>query len=268
MKRLEFTDKQKALIFERDKWLCAFSWKILWVLHYWASSLWDIDWIDHIVPAAKWWDNSIDNWICASSFYNSKKKDNSYDNKYLFFRWLPTKYFFTSHWFFSEELSNYIIQYKNIHYSDWFLNRAIYTLMLTVENLYDPYNTNWTTAVRDYIFYANSTFKKIKIWKKEAKSSWISNYQDRLWIDVNKLWEDKKLMLDILNSETVEDIISIAKKLLPYYKNSSKYFLELLNVNNWVNLEKFKTNIFNEKTISLRDRDIILKSIKELYWKL
>ena len=268
MKRLEFTDKQKALIYERDKWLCAFSWKILWVLHYGSSTLWDIDWVDHILPAAKWWDNSIDNWICASSFYNSKKKDNSYDNKYLFLKWLPTEHYFTSNWYFSDELLNYIVQYKNLHYSDWFLNRALFNLMLAVENLYNPYNTNWTKSIRDYKVYSERTFKRIQNWKKEVKSSWISNYLERLWIDINKLWNDQKLMLDIFDSNSTDEIIIIAKKLLPYYKNSSKYFLELLDINNIEYLQKLKTNVSNEKIISLRDKDIILKSIEELYWRL
>jgi len=100
MKRLEFSDKQKALIYARDKWLCAFSWKILWIFHYWCSALWDSDWVDHIKPAMKWWDNSIENWICASSFYNSKKKDNSNDNKFFFKNWKPTQDFYFVDWKF------------------------------------------------------------------------------------------------------------------------------------------------------------------------
>jgi len=72
-------------------------------------------------------------------------------------------------------------------------------------------------------------------------------------------------MLDIFDSNSTDEIIIIAKKLLPYYKNSSKYFLELLDINNIEYLQKLKTNVSNEKIISLRDKDIILKSIEELY---
>lgn len=260
MKRLEFTDKQKAFIFQRDKWLCAFSGKILWVLHYWASILWDIDWIDHILPAAKWWDNSIENWICASSFYNSKKKDNSYDNKYLFFKWLPTKYYFISNWYFSDELLNYIAQYKDLHYSDWFLNRALFTLMLAVENLHNPYNTNWTKAVRDYKVYSKRTLKRIKEWKKEVSESDIQHYYERL--NIKKLSDDQKIMLKVLDSNTENEIIEIAKSLLPYYKNSDKYFWNIFNIKDEEDIITLKKQVLNEDIISKRDKQILLKSLE------
>lgn len=266
MKRLEFTDKQKSFIFQRDKWICAFSWKILWVLHYGVSILWDIDWVDHILPAAKWWNNSIENWICASSFYNSKKKDNSYDNKYLFFKWLPTKYYFTSNWYFSDELLNYIIQYKNLHYSDWFLNRALFTLMLAVENLHNPYNTDWTIATRDYKVYSKRTLKRIKEWKKEVTISNVQNYYERLNIKI--LSDDQKLMLNILDSDNENEIIDIAKSLLPYYKNSNKYFSKIVSINDRNTIKIFEQEIINEKYLSYRDKEILLESIKKLYLKL
>lgn len=266
MKRLEFSDKQKALIFQRDRGLCAFSGKILWVLHYWASSLWDIDWVDHIKPAIKWWDNSIENWICASSFYNSKKKDNSYDNKYLFINWLPTDNFYYSYWYISHELSNYIIQFQNIHYSDWYLNRALFSLMCAVENLFNPYTIGWKKSIRDYNYYCKSSVKRLNEWKIENID--IENFIGRLSIDINKLGDDQKLMIDFLNSTNFEDIVDIAYKLLPYYKNSKIYFRELLNIKSIEQLSNFEVKILNEKYLSLRDKEILKTTIDDLYKKL
>jgi len=268
MKRLEFIDKQKALIYERDKWLCAFSWKILWLLFYWVSVREDSDWVDHIKPAMKWWDNSIENWICASSFYNSKKKDNSHDNKFFFKNWNPTEYFFYVNWNFTEELWIYLKNMNNIHYSDWYFNRVIKNVMITVDILNNPYDIKWNLVKRTEIYWLNAWFKKLKEWKKITKKENIENLITRLNINKKELWEDQKLLLKIIDANSVEDLLDISKTILPFYKRSIYFFDKLEKINSIKDIEFLEKEIENEKNIWLQDKNNIkinLKNLKIIY---
>ena len=264
MKRLEFSDKQKAFIYERDKWLCAFSWKILWVFNYWASVLWDSDWVDHIKPAMKWWDNSIENWICASSFYNSKKKNNSHDNKFFFINWKPTEDFYFVDWHFTEELWNYLSNMKNIHYSDWYINRVFKNILIAVHILYNPYDTKWNLIKRTEEYWCKAGLKKLEEWRKIVKKDNIEDFITRLNIDKINLWDDQKIMLEIVNSESVENLLYISKKLLKYYKNSFSFFEKIEKIHNYEQLEELYKKIKNEKFIWLQDKKVLLKSLKNL----
>lgn len=261
MNRLEFTDKQKAFIYERDKWICAFSWKILWIPHYWASCLWDTDWVDHIKPAMRWWDNSIENWICASSFFNSKKRDNSNDNKFLFKNWEITKYFYIAQWFYTDELFNYLKDFKNIHYSDWYFNRALQNIMISLEHKYNPYDLKWHLMKRDLDFWLKASYKRLNEWKKITTKNEIINFKERLYKNNIDLWNDQKIMLDIINIKWIDDIKYIVDSLFPYYQNSINYFSELDKINK-NNLFNFKEKLENEKYINNRDRKILLNAIK------
>ncbi len=263
MKRLEFSDKQKAFIYERDKWICAFSWKILWILHYWASCLRDTDWVDHIIPAMRWWDNSIENWICASSFYNSKKRDNSNDNKFLFKDWKATQYFYVAHWFYTDELFNHLRYFKNIHFTDWFFNRALQNLMISVENKYNPYDLKWNLMKRDFNYWIKATNKRLIEWRKLVSDNNIISFKKRLYQnDTKLLCEDQRLMLELINANWIDEIKYIVNSLSPFYENSLKYFSELNKLNNKNDVILFKTKVQNEIYLNNRDKEILIKAVE------
>jgi hypothetical protein len=123
-KRTDFSDKQKSLIYERDRAICAFSGKSLWILDYGVNPLWDMDWADHIKPSKRGGESSLKNGICSGAFFNSKKRDNSWDNIYFFKDGKPTSHYYFVHGEISENLGKILIRNKSIHFSDWYLNRA------------------------------------------------------------------------------------------------------------------------------------------------
>lgn len=263
MKRLEFSDSQKAKIYTRDKGICAFSGKILWVFHYGVSVQWDMDWVDHILPAMKWGDNSIENGICASSFFNSKKKDNSYDNKYLFLNGMPTEYFYHAHGYIPQELSQYLLRMENMHDSDWYFNRAICSFMLVLDRIANPYDQKGNLTKRDELYWAKSALKKLELWRK--KSEWIENFVTRLWISSQDISEDQKIMLEIIETRDEQDMLHIAKKLLPYYQNSKKYFNSLIHIKNNQDVNALSNSIFESSYISQRDKAILTDSLENFY---
>ena len=169
----------------------------------------------------KWWDNSIENWICASSFYNSKKKDNSHDNKFFFINWKPTEDFYLVDWNFTKELWIYLNNMKNINYSDWYFNRILQNILIAVSILDNPYDIKWNSIKRTEKYWCKAWFKKLEEWKKIIKKENIEDLLVRLNINKNNLWEDQKIMLDIIDSKNIEDILNISKNM---FKSTSYRF--------------------------------------------
>lgn len=256
-KRLNFSSKTKALIFVRDKWICAFSWKILWIFHNWVSCTYDSDWADHIKPASSWWNNSLENWICSSSFYNSKKKDNWFDNKYLFFWWKPTIDFFKIISFLPEELKKYIEDMENLEKNDYYFNRALKNLLVWVEVLNKPFDKNGKFLKRQNDYWCKASLKNIQKFLKNYK--WKEEFLNRLNINLEKISEDQKIMLEILEVKNLEDMIKISNKLLPFFKNSLNFFEEKVLLETKEEKEKFYEKVKNEKFLWNRDKEILLQ---------
>jgi hypothetical protein len=87
-------DAVRAAVYERDKAICAFSGVSLWLLDYGALPGFPGDWPDHIRPASRGGKDTPENLVCASHFYNEKKRNNGRDNAYLFTNGRPTDIFF------------------------------------------------------------------------------------------------------------------------------------------------------------------------------
>lgn len=64
-----FSDKDRAIIFVRDRATCAFSGKNLWILDQGIIHF-DWDWVDHIKPYSKGGKTDSSNGMLASSKYN------------------------------------------------------------------------------------------------------------------------------------------------------------------------------------------------------
>jgi hypothetical protein len=53
-------------------------------------------------------------------------------------------------------------------------------------------------------------------------------------------------MLELVNSENIEDLLNISKRLLPYYKNSISFFEKIEKIQNLEELEELHKKIKNE----------------------
>src|SRR6185369_4434588 len=159
-KRTDFSDKQKAAIYQRDKAICAFSGKSLWILDYGVTPLWDMDWVDHIKPSKRGGESTVENGICASAFYNSKKSDNSRDNAYLFKDGIPTANYYYCHGDIPSEIARILNRNKSLHYSDWYLNRAFARFNLILGRM--RRKDRGMADVRGEEYYAKASLKMLR----------------------------------------------------------------------------------------------------------
>ncbi|MBI5748465.1 MAG: hypothetical protein HZA00_05010 [Nitrospinae bacterium] len=262
--RIEFTDRQKADIFKRDRGICCFSGKSLWILDYGACPTFDIDWVDHIKPANKGGTACLENGICSSYFYNYKKRDNSADKQYLFEEGKPTPHFYYFYEAIPKDIARNLHRFKNLHYSDWHFNRSLFRLMLATIFMFDPYSISGNIRSRDDNYYAKSSFKILEEWKKIITSEEVPSFESRSLLPSN-ISDDQKLMLDIVYARSSGDVRKTAKKLLPYYRDNFKAIELFIKSQTEKEANKVLMKIGNFKFVTPRVITFIISNIERLF---
>jgi len=72
-------------------------------------------------------------------------------------------------------------------------------------------------------------------------------------------------MLEIIHAKSEKDILDIAERLLPYYRNSREYFKSLVNIQNNKDIDSLSNSIFQNSCMPHRDRAILTDSIENFY---
>lgn len=124
-KRTKFTDKQRAVIYERDRATCAFSGISLWLLDNGVSPERQIDWVDHLKPSARGGASTLENGACVSDTFNVKKRDNGSDNVCFFSGGAVTREYVRVFGLPKADVLDDLASRRNIVESDWWFNRAI-----------------------------------------------------------------------------------------------------------------------------------------------
>ncbi len=155
------SDGVRATVYARDKAICAFSGISVWMPDYGANLLAAHDWPDHIKPASRKGGDTPGNLVCASSFYNRKKLNNSSDTSYLFIDGQPTSMFFWNIGCISAEQVKLIKSHEKICTTDWYFNRALANINSAHQNKYYK-----SKAVRESSYWLTAAAKRLSTWKK------------------------------------------------------------------------------------------------------
>lgn len=216
MARDNFTDFQKAQIYTNDLATCAFSGKNLWLLDSGVAGTYMIDWADHIIPLSKGGTSTLENGVCSSWLYNYNKGTNVGANIYLYRAGLPTSYYFLIHDIVPVELSKRWQRFANMHYSDWYFNRAIWRLGLGLQWLHDSSSLCGAASKRNHIYYAKAAFNAIKTWKKITEFEKLPSLENRNLVP-SPLFDDQKYLLRLRLAPSYEFILDMMQQLLPYH---------------------------------------------------
>lgn len=213
-KRKEFTDKQKADIYVRDRATCCFSGANLWLLDSPLRPGVQTDWVDHVLPSASGGGNGIDNGVCASHTYNAKKRNNTADTFYLFEHGLPTSGYFDVFGVIAPEQVARLQRLSCLAVEDWFFNRAMTWI---IEGLNDRcsrefYDSNY---VRDADYWFGAAYRKILSYQKIARAD---SLEDRGIVEHPDEIAQQWLALRYVESR--DALVDVADELFSIYRDN------------------------------------------------
>ena len=215
---MALNDRLRAAVYARDKAVCAFSGLSLWVLDEGAVPWAQADWPDHIRPQSRGGLDTVENLVCASHFYNRKKSHNGRDNQYLFRSGRPTEMFYWSHGTLSNEQIAMLRQHAAITESDWYFNRALWNLIVAMDDQWVGEETTRSTS-----FWINSAMKRLISWRKV--SAGVRSFEDRGLV-TNPHEPDIKLMLALREAE-IDRVRAIYRQLARHYAANATPFWRL-----------------------------------------
>ena len=236
--------------------MCAFSGKSLWVLDYGASPDWDWDWVDHIKPASKGGDASLENGVCASSFHNARKGDNSRDNEFFYHSGNPQPALIWFHGRVPDEHLIHLDRFSKIHFSDWYLNRAIAYLLLGIGWL--KRRDEGQIKKRDLDYYSKAAFKKLNQWRRLVERHSVESIDRR---GMSNDAKDSQILCSITRARSPAEISHIGRELLDCYKTNHKALKGLVDY--FQSKERnYDYGLINNGLTSQRVKDDILRSLK------
>lgn len=210
--RTEFSDKQKAQIFARDRATCCFSGANLWLLDAPLHPGFQMDWVDHIKPSSRGGLAELSNGVCASHTFNSKKRNNSADTDYLFFEGKPSETYFRIFGELSGGSLQRLERLKKLSDFDWYFNRAIANILTGFDwrcqkQRYD------IVYKRDDQYWFKAAFNRLSIFLKNEE---VSSYEKRRLLTK----ASEKSWLGLAGSKTLGDMQEVAEEIFPFYQRN------------------------------------------------
>ncbi len=212
--RKEFSDKQKALIYARDRATCCFSGANLWLLDEPLRPGLEADWVDHVKPSAKGGGNGIENGVCASATFNAKKRHNTADQHYLFEEGLPTALYFEMFGSLRDWQIERLRRLSQLEPEDWFLNRAVTWVYQALCDRCDRefYDTDYK---RDADYWLSAAFRKIEAYQKLCVAD---SLEKRGVIHISSGHVER--LLELREVRERSQLVDIAEELYPTYRRN------------------------------------------------
>lgn len=216
---MKLTDRLRAAVFARDRGICAFSGLSLWALDFGTAPFWHMDWADHVRPSSRGGGNTVDNLVCASAFYNYKKRNNTSDQSYLFGGGRPTKTFYWTHGELSAEQTEMLVGHAHLTESDWYFNRALSNILVALHADWD--GAKFTRTSR---YWLASAHKRLVTWRRLSGELGAASFVRRGLVRYPKA-ADVRLMLSVTASGDTA-IADIFDRLAVHYRANADTLLE------------------------------------------
>ena len=164
-KRTNFTERQKALIYARDRATCAFSGVSLWIPDHGLTPEWDTDWADHLKPSARGGLSTLENGACVSSTYNSKKRDNGSDTTCFFHEGRITRAYVRVFGLPTDDVLRALQRRAAIVPADWLFNRALGNSLIALGWRFREERGAWRHK-RDDEYWIAAAWKQYLRWSR------------------------------------------------------------------------------------------------------
>lgn len=215
-KRAEFTDKQKAEIFARDRALCSYSGISLWLADHGAAPS-SIDWVDHFKAAASGGAATLENGLCASYAYNWARRDGR-PSIVLYFHGRPTLEYYNLFGAVRPEVDEHLLRFSRLHPSDWYANRTLFQILKGARGIKATRNDG-SKLTRDIPYYAKAAVGFRQAWLQN--SSGVASLSRRGLLP-KRPQRDQSILLSALDATTITDMGAVIRELAPWCESCNE----------------------------------------------
>jgi hypothetical protein len=217
------TNRLRAAVFARDKGICSFSGRSVWILDE-VIAAWQHDWPDHVLPVSRGGSDGLDNLVCATYFYNRKKSNNGADNAPFFREGHPTEIFFQLHAEIDGSLAARLVRHSAIVESDWYFNRALASILVLLDQKWRAPSVEY---VRGVDYWQKSAAHRLADWRRmerDAGPEWFL----RRGIVRHPESPDVRLMLSLAEERSSFEaaVVKVRRALRPYYTANAQSLYE------------------------------------------
>jgi hypothetical protein len=184
-----------------------------------------MDWVDHIKPSAEGGSAELENGICASDFFNSKKRNNTSDNSYLFYGGKVSQDYVKT---FGKPDVKILEQLHRLQYlepEDWYFNRCIANSFIAFDW---RCKKDFVGKVfkRDDVYWFKAGWKRLQKFNRKKPSRSI---QERNLLPSKLPFGYHDLLkLEAIDNEA--DYLSWAEEIYPTYRATSKLYSDFFQV--------------------------------------
>lgn len=211
-KRQEFSDETKAEVFTRDRAMCCYTGKSLWMPDYGMDPDASADWIDHIDPASKGGTNDSNNALTTSWLWNKFRSDGP-RIPWLFFAGSPT---YAGEYALGDNVLatlERVERMASLEPSDWWLNRALWNTWIGVNT--ELLQRDGVARKRGRDYWARCVIRQLSEWRKRAARDGVKPPEKRKLQPKSKD-RDVQLLWSVRLVETEKELSKLIDELLPW----------------------------------------------------
>lgn len=217
----DFSNAQRAEIFCRDRATCVYSGRRLWILDVGADWRFPVEWADHVTAVANGGKSHVDNGVCAHWRTNLKKGASEQLPEFLFRNGKPTEQYFSQTDTAKQHMADsaYLSRMEKLDESDWYFNRSLLNLLMGTTYLHEYVGKR----KRDHNYYARTVLRFLTRWRSLVNKRKVPSLEARGLLP-QPASLDQRIMLNLRDMTTAEQVVDAMKKLLPLYaatKNQS-----------------------------------------------
>jgi hypothetical protein len=217
MTRDNYSDRQKAAIFARDRAMCCYSGKSLWLLDYGAAPAL-VDQVDHVIAASKGGTSAQQNGVLAT-FMHNYLRGSSKRPLQLFEGGLPNLDAFWVLGSISDDLLDHICRFEALHYSDWYINRAIASMRFAAAKSSQPKRVDGLAFSRDAAYHSKAAIGRLRQWRQIVNADGVPSLQARGLMPVHPR-DDHMPFVELLEADTDRDVLALARQAEPFLNAS------------------------------------------------
>lgn len=247
-----FSETQRAEIFARDRALCGYSGKSLWLADHGAAP-YSIDWVDHFSSVARGGTPTLENGVCASWLYNWVKREHK-RAVLLFHSGYPTVDFYTYHQTLPESIGDHLRRFTLLHPSDWYLNRALFHVVAAAAQ-HGQRKMDGTPFKRDAAYGARASLKYLTRWREHSQE--VPSLKKRGLLP-QRPSPDQRLLLSVIEMESTQQVRKVIKELTPYVRAAWSAMEALAGVASQADVRLLRAVVLTDPFVPLR----VKKSIR------